>query len=101
MPPDFSDEALQDSLAVRLVSIRRSRYWMNITDIGEALHDLRPAVIDLIALLEEVQQQKQKPETLLHDPSYDSDIALLKDTTDLLARLGNLMKQQDAIHPTK
>ena len=54
MRSDFSDEALQDSLAVRLVSIRRSRYWMNITDIGEALHDLRPAVIDLIALLEEV-----------------------------------------------
>ena len=99
MPPDFSDEALQDSLAVRLVSIRRSRYWMNITDIGEALHDLRPAVIDLIALLEEVQQQK--PEPLPHDPSYDSDIALLEDTTDLLARLGKLMKQQDEIHPTK
>ena len=99
MPPDFSDEALQDSLAVRLVSIRRSRYWMNITDIGEALHDLRPAVIDLIALLEEVQQQK--PETLPRDPSYDSDIALLEDTTDLLARLGKLMKQQDEIHPTK
>ena len=99
MPPDFSDEALQDSLAVRLVSIRRSRYWMNITDIGEALHDLRPAVIDLIALLEEVQQRK--PETLPHDPSYDSDIALLEDTTDLLTRLGKLMKQQDEIHPTK
>ena len=99
MPPDFSDEALQDSLTVRLVSIRRSRYWMNITDIGEALHDLRPAVIDLIALLEEVQQQK--PETLPLDPSYDSDIALLEDTTDLLARLGKLMKQQDEIHPTK
>ena len=99
MPPDFSDEALQDSLAVRLVSIRRSRYWMNITDIGEALHDLRPALIDLIALLEEVQQQK--PVTLPHDPSYDSDIALLEDTTDLLARLGKLMKQQDEIHPTK
>jgi hypothetical protein len=27
-------------------------------DIGEALHDLRPAVIDLIDLLEEVQQLK-------------------------------------------
>ena len=36
-----------------------------------------------------------------HDLSYDSDIALLEDTTDLLALLGKLMKQQDEIHPTK
>ena len=81
---------------MRLVSIRRSRYWMNVTDIGEALHDLRPSVIDLIALLEEVQ--KQTPETLPHDPSYDSDVALLEDTTHLLERLVKLMKQQDDGH---
>ena len=81
---------------MRLVSIRRSRYWMNVTDIGEALHDLRPSVIDLIALLEEVQ--KQTPETLPNDPSYDSDVALLEDTTHLLVLLVKLMKQQDDSH---
>ena len=81
---------------MRLASIRRSRYWMNVTDIGEMLHDLRPAVIDLIELLEEMQHQK--PETLPHDPSYDSDVALLEDTTHLLVRLVKLMKQQDGSH---
>ena len=95
MSSDSSDEFLRSSLAARLVSIRRSRYLMNIINIGEALHDLRPAVIDLIALLEEVQQQK--PEALPHDPSCDFDVALLEHTTYLLARLGKLMKQQDEI----
>ena len=99
MASNLSDEALQDSLAGRLASIRRSRYWMNITDIGEALHDLRPAVIDLIGLLEEMQQVK--PEALPYDPSRDPDVALLEDTTHLLARLATLMKQQDECHPTK
>ncbi len=96
MALNLSDQALRDSLAVRLASIRRSRYWMNVTDIGEALNDLRPSVIDLIALLEEVQ--KQNPETLPHDPSYDSDVALLEDTTHLLVLLVKLMKQQDDSH---
>ena len=96
MPPDFSDEALQDSLAVRLVSIRRSRYWMNVTDIGEALHDLRPAVIDLIDLLEEMQHQK--PEAVPYDPGRDPDVALLDDTIPLLNRLAILPKQQDDSH---
>ena len=77
MASGLSDEALQDSLAVRLASIRRSRYWMNVTDIGEALHDLRPAVIDLIGLLEEVQQLK--PEVVPYDPSRDADVDLLED----------------------
>ena len=45
---------------MRLASIRRSRYWMNVTDIGEALHDLRPAVIDLIDLLEESSNKSQR-----------------------------------------
>ena len=61
MALNLSDQALRDSLAVRLASIRRSRYWMNVTDIGEALNDLRPSVIDLIALLEEVQKKNQRP----------------------------------------
>ena len=56
MASNLSDQALRDSLAVRLASIYRSLYWMNVTDIGDALHDLRPAVIDLIDLLEEMQQ---------------------------------------------
>ena len=39
MPSDFSDEALQDSLAVRLVSIRRSRRGM--IWVHEAISDLQ------------------------------------------------------------
>ena len=77
---------------MRLASIRRSRYWMNVTDIGEALHDLRPAVIDLIDLLEEMQQLK--PEAVPYDP----DAALLDDTIPLLAHLAILLKQQDDSH---
>ena len=81
---------------MRLVSIRRSRYWMNVTDIGEALHDLRPAVIDLIELLEEMQQHK--PEIVPFDLGRDPDVALLEDTIPLLARLSILLKQQDDSH---
>ncbi|MDO6353314.1 hypothetical protein Q3Y53_12255 [Synechococcus sp. YX-04-1] len=99
MASDLSDEALQDSLSVRLASIRRSRYWMNVTDIGEALHDLRPAVIDLIDLLEEVQQLK--PEVVPYDPSRDADVALLEDIAYLLTRLARLMKHQDESLPSK
>ena len=50
MESNLSNQALQGSLAVRLASIRRNRYWMNVTDIGEAVLDLHPAVIDLIEL---------------------------------------------------
>ena len=96
MASDLSDEALQDSLSVRLASIRRSRYWMNVTDIGEALHDLRPAVIDL---LQEVQQLK--PEVVPYDPSRDTDVALLEDIAYLLTRLARLMKHQDESLPSK
>ena len=78
---------------MRLASIRRSRYWMNVTDIGEALHDLRPAGIDLIDLLEEMQHQK--PEDVPYDPGRDPDVALLGDTIPLLTRLAILLKQQD------
>ena len=90
---------------MRLASTRRSRYWMNVTDIGEALHDLRPAVIDLIDLLEEMQQLK--PEAVPYDPGRDPDAALLFDTIDaallddtipLLTRLAILLKQQDDSH---
>ena len=81
---------------MRLVSIRRSRYWMNVTDIGEALHDLRPAVIDLIKLLEEMQHQK--PESVPFDLGHDPDVALLDDTIPLLTRLAILLKQQDDNH---
>lgn len=80
---------------MRLASIRRSRYWMNVTDIGEALHDLRPAVIDLIDLLEEMQQIKPGPEAVPYDPGRDPDVALLDDTIPLLNRLAILLKQQD------
>jgi len=96
MASNLSDQALQDSLAMRLASIRRSRYWMNVTDIGEALHDLRPAVIDLIELLEEMQHQK--PEDVPYDPGRDPDVALLDDTIPLLTRLAILLKQQDDSH---
>lgn len=96
MASNLSDQALQDSLALRLVSIRRSRYWMDVTDIGEALHDLRPAVIDLIDLLEEMQQFK--PEAVPYDPGRDPDAALLDDTIPLLTRLAILLKQQDDSH---
>ena len=96
MASDLSDEALQDSLSVRLASIRRSRYWMNVTDIGEALRDLRPAVIDL---LQEVQQLK--PEVVPYDPSRDTDVALLEDIAYLLTRLARLMKHQDESLPSK
>ena len=99
MASGLSDEALQDSLSVRLASIRRSRYWMNVTDIGEALHDLRPAVIDLIDLLEEVQQLK--PEVVPYAPSRDADVALLEDIAYLLTRLARLMKHQDESLPSK
>ena len=78
---------------MRLASIRRSRYWMNVTDIGEALHDLRPAVIDLIELLEEMQHQKL--EAVPYDAGRDPDVALLDDTIPLLNRLAILLKQQD------
>ena len=93
MASNLSDQALQDSFAMRLASIRRSRYWMNVTDIGEMLHDLRPAVIDLIDLLEEMQHQK--PEDVPYDPGRDPDVALLDDTIPLLNRLAILLKQQD------
>ena len=93
MASNLSDQALQDSFATRLASIRRSRYWMNVTDIGEALHDLRPAVIDLINLLEEMQHQK--PEDVPSDSGRDPDVALLDDTIPLLTRLAILLKQQD------
>ena len=96
MASNLSDQALRDSLAVRLASIRRSRYWMNVTDIGEALHDLRPAVIDLIDLLEEMQQVK--PDAVPYDPGRDPDVALLDDTIPLLTRLAILLKQQDDSH---
>ena len=99
MASGLSDEALQDSLSVRLASIRRSRYWMNVTDIGDALHDLRPAVIDLIDLLEEAQQLK--PEVVPYDPSRDTDVALLEDIAYLLTRLARLMKHQDESLPSK
>ena len=69
---------------------------MNVTDIGEALHDLRPAVIDLIDLLEEVQQLK--PEAVPYDPGRDPDVVLLYDTIPLLTRLAILLKQQDVTH---
>ena len=81
---------------MRLVSIRRSRYWMNVTDIGEALLDLRPAVIDLIDLLEEMQHQK--PGDVPNDPGRDPDVALPDDTIPLLTRLAILLKQQDDSH---
>ena len=81
---------------MRLATIRRSRYLMNVTDIGEALHDLRPAVIDLIDLLEEMQQQK--PEDVPYDPGRDPDVARLDDTIPLLNRLAVLLKQQDDSH---
>lgn len=93
MASHLSDQALQDSFAMRLASIRRSRYWMNVTDIGEALHDLRPAVIDLIDLLEEMQHQK--PEDVPYDAGRDPDVVLLDDTIPLLNRLAILLKQQD------
>ena len=96
MASNLSDEVLQDSLAMRLASIRRSRYWMNVMDIGEALHDLRPAVIDLIDLLEEMQQLK--PEAIPYDAGRDPDGALLDDTIPLLTRLAILLKQQDDSH---
>ena len=73
---------------MRLASIHRSRYWMNVTDIGEALYDLRPAVIDLIDLLEEMQQQK--PEAVPCDPGqsaghrFDCHPFNPSDLTDLL-----------------
>ena len=93
MASNLSDQALQDSFAVRLASIRRSRYWMNVTHIGEALHDLRPAVIDLIDLLEEMQQLK--PEAVPCNPGRDPDVVLLDDTIPLLTRLAILLIQQD------
>ena len=96
MASNLSDQTLRDSLAVRLGSIRSSRYWMNVTDIGEALHDLRPAVIDLIDLLEEMQQLK--PDSASYDPGRDPDVALLDDTIPLLTRLAILLKQQDDSH---
>ena len=96
MASNLSDQGLHDSLAVRLASIRRSRYWMNVTDIGEALHDLRPSVIDLIDLLEEMQQLK--PEAAPYDPGRDPDVALLDDTIPLLSRLAILLKQQEDSH---
>ena len=96
MASNLSDQALQDSFSIRLASIRRSRYWMNVTDIGEALHDLRPAVIDLIDLLEEMQHQKL--EDVPYDPGRDLDVALLDDTIPLLNRLAILLKQQDDSH---
>ena len=81
---------------MRLASIRRSRYWMNVTDIGEMLHDLRPAVIDLIELLEEMQHQK--PEDVSYDPGRDPDVSLMDDMIPLLTRLAILLKQQDDSH---
>ena len=96
MASNLSDQALRDSLAVRLASIRRSRYWMNVTDLGEALHDLRPAVIDLIDFFEEMHQLK--PETVPYDSGRDPDIALLDDTIPLLNRLAVLLKQHDDSH---
>ncbi|WP_115162182.1 hypothetical protein [Synechococcus sp. UW86] len=96
MASNLSDQALQDSFAMRLASIRRSRYWMNVTDIGEALHDLRPVVIDLIELLEEMQHRKA--EAVPYDPGRDPDVALLDDTIPLLNRLAILLKQQDDSH---
>jgi hypothetical protein len=96
MASNLSDQALQDSFAMRLASIRRSRYWMNVTDIGEALHDLRPAVIDLIELLEEMQHRKA--EAVPYDAGRDPDVALLDDTIPLLTRLAILFKQQDDSH---
>ena len=93
MASNLSDQALRDSLAVRLASICRSRYWMIVTDSGEALNDLRPADIDLIALLEEMQQLK--PEAVPCDHGRNPDVALLDDTYPLLTRLAMLLKQQD------
>ena len=95
MASNLSDQALRDSLAVRLASIRSSRYLMNVTDIGDALHDLRPAVIDLIDLLEEMQQLK--PEAVPYDSGRDPDVALLDDTIPLVNRLAILLKQHDDI----
>ena len=68
---------------MRLASIRRSRYWMNVTDIGEALHDLRPAVIDLVDLLEEMQQQT--PEAVPCDPGREPDVAPLVEVPVMLS----------------
>ena len=81
---------------MRLARIRRSRYWMNVTDIGEALHDLSPAMIDLIDLLEEMQQQK--PDAFPCDLGRDPDVALLDDTIPLLTRLAILLIQQNDSH---
>ena len=49
MASNLSDQALRDSLAVRLGSIRSSRYWMNVTDIGaQALADVLRAATKMM-----------------------------------------------------